>query len=319
MALVIRKLRPLARVFARLATTTLVCVAVCSGCRNVPFYRMTSKASQSLPLSREGIIAYERGDFNYAEVKFEEALRLNDLDVETRRYYGETLWKQGKRAEAMATLTATAQMHGAIDAEASLYRSLAEKSLQLNDPEQARYWANKIVDLTPKSPYGWELRGKASASLGLTQEALEDFQRAAHFSVDDRAILLDVAQLQNQLGDFDSGLATWQCLERLYPTNREPVEVFIGKGISYQGLALYDQAQESFEVATRYAPENVRVREMLAEVALKRGDYERAYAVLSDVNVNDASNSTARELLALASQRRAQIAQGGQNAESIRK
>ena len=79
-------------------------IAFLPGCRNAPFYRMTSKASMSLPLSREGIVAYERGDLSLAEEKFEQALRLNDADVETNRYYGETLWKQGKRQKAMRVL-----------------------------------------------------------------------------------------------------------------------------------------------------------------------------------------------------------------------
>ena len=74
---------------------------------------MTSKASQSLPLRREGIVAYERGDLRLAEEKFAEALHLNESDVETNRYYGETLWKLGKREEALETLRNAVGKHGA--------------------------------------------------------------------------------------------------------------------------------------------------------------------------------------------------------------
>ena len=97
------------------ALGAVVCVGVGGGCRNVPFYRMTSKASKSLPLSREGIVAFERGDLLRAEENLREAVELNDSDVETCRYYAETLWRLGKRDEAIAVLETAAQKRATID------------------------------------------------------------------------------------------------------------------------------------------------------------------------------------------------------------
>ncbi len=256
-----------------------------AGCRHVPFYRMTSKASQSLPYSREGIAAYERGDLETAEEKLFKAVELNGSDVETCRYYGETLWKRGKRVEAMDVLRDAADKHGPIDSQASLYRSLGEKTLLVDRPDQAVIWADKIVDLNPKSAVGWELRGKAYRALGKPQEALADFQRAVHFETDDRTLLREIASIQNEIGNYDAALATWQYLEQLYPTKREPAEVFAGKGRAYLGLGLLNDAQNAYEVAVKFAPNEPEYRVRLAETALARGDLRRANEIVAESKV----------------------------------
>jgi len=287
-----------------IALGAVVCVGGGAGCRNVPFYRMTSKASKSLPLSREGIVAFERGDLALAEENLRKAVELNDSDVETCRYYAETLWRLGKRDEAVAVLEAAAEKRATIDVEESLYRSLGEKALERNRPEDAARWANKIVDLTPKSAVGWELRGKAARRLGRPEEALEDFQRAAHFASDDRAVLREIATIQNEIGDFDAGLATWQHLEQLYPTNREPAEVFAGQGEAYCGLGLAVEAEESFAIAAATAPDVVEYRRRLAETRLARGEIDGALAALGEASARDPNDPAVRELWARALQMR---------------
>ncbi len=286
-----------------IAWGAVVCVGV-GGCRNVPFYRMTSKASKSLPLSREGIVAFERGDLALAEENLRQAVELNDSDVETCRYYAETLWRLGKRDEAIAVLETAAEKRATIDVEESLYRSLGEKALERNRPEDAARWANKIVDLTPKSAVGWELRGKAARRLGRPKEALEDFQRAARFAADDRALLREIATIQNEIGDFDAGLATWQYLEQLYPTNREPAEVFAGQGEAYCGLGLAVEAEESFAIAAATAPDVVEYRRRLAETRLARGEIDGALAALGEASARDPNDPAIRELWARALQMR---------------
>lgn len=265
------------------------------GCRHVPFYRMTNKASQSLPLSREGIAAYERGDLDEAEEKLAKAVELND-DLETCRYYGETLWKRGKKVEAMEVLRLAADKNGAIDSQSSLYRSLGEKTLSVDRPDQTLLWANRIIDLSPKSAVGWELRGKALRDLGKKEEALDDFQRAAHFAVDDRSLLRDVATIQNETEKYDAALATWQYLEQLYPTNREPAEVLAGKGDAYSGLGLLADAQNSYEAAVRIAPNEPDYRIRLVETTIALKDFKRASDLLTEATAAVPNDPTLNRL-----------------------
>ncbi len=303
-----RKLSRAAHIAFFALVLVVALVGLFPGCRNAPFYRMTNRASMSLPLSREGIVAYERGDLSLAEEKFEQALRLNDSDIETNRYYGETLWKLGKRQKAMLVLREAAEKHGAVDAESSLYRSLGEKSLELDESQEALQWANKIVDLTPKNSDGWALRGKVYRHMGRRREALSDFQRAAHFSIDDRELLREIAVLQGELNDFDSALATWQCLEKLYPTNHEPAEVFAGIGGAYAGLGLYLESEGAYAVAVRYAPEEPDYRVKLAEVLLARGEDVRALAVIEEGRTITPESAVWDKLDAVAHARTEQVA-----------
>ena len=272
------------------AVVLCLSVASSSGCASAPFYRMTNKASQSLPLSREGIAAYERGNYAVAEEKLAQAVQLNDSDVETCRYYGETLWRRGKRTEAINALTQAAEKNGPIDSQASLRRSLGEKALACDRPELALEWASRAVDLSPKRAESWELRGKVYRRLGDLKSALDDFQRATQYAQDERELLREIASIQFELGDFDSSLASWQYLERLYPTNREPAEVFAGKGGAYWALGLVVDAQESYETATALAPQNAEYRVALAQVALERGNVELATSALNEAMRLDPEN-----------------------------
>ncbi len=299
------------RRFLSFVALTLVATSVVLtpfGCRNVPFYRMTKKASESLPLSREGIAAYERGDLETAEEKLARAVELNGSDMDACRYYGETLWKRGKRVEAMDVLREAADKHGPKDVQTSIYRSLGEKALTVDRSDQTIFWANKIIDASPKSPVGWELRGKAEQKLGRREDALADFQRAVHFEADDRALLSEIAALQNEIGDYDAALATWQYLEALYPTNREPAEVFAGKGRSYVGLGLLADAQESYETAVHFAPREPEYRVRLAEVALARKDYENVSRIVAEAQTVMPGNLDLQKLGQVASREIAEVA-----------
>ena len=279
------------------------------GCRHVPFYRMTKKASESLPLSREGIAAYERGDLEVAEEKLAQAVELNGADIDACRFYGETLWKRGKRVEAMDVLREAADKHGPIDVQASIYRSLGEKALTVDRSDQTILWANKIIDLSPRSAVGWELRGDAELALGQSEEALADFQRAVHFETDDRSLLRKIATLQNETGDHDAALATWQYLEVLYPTNREPVEIFAGKGRSYAGLGLLADAQDAYETAVRFAPRDPEYRLRLAEIALARGDYDRASKIVAEAQAVIPDSLALQKLAQAANRQAAEVAE----------
>ncbi|MBP5621036.1 MAG: tetratricopeptide repeat protein, partial [Thermoguttaceae bacterium] len=295
--------------FVVLSLIIVVGVLAPFGCRHVPFYRMTKKASKSLPLSREGIAAYERGDLETAEEKLAQAVELNSSDMETCRYYGETLWKRGKRVEAMDVLREAADKHGPIDVQTSIYRSLGEKALTVERSDQTILWANKIIDLSPKSSVGWELRGKAERELGRPENALADFQRAVHFETDDRSLLLEIATLQHEIGDYDAALATWQYLELLYPTNREPVEVFAGKGRSYSALGLLADAQEAYETAVRFAPRDPEYRVRLAEIALARKDYRRASQIVAEAQAVMPDNLALQKLGQAANREIAEVAE----------
>ena len=80
-------------VFNRIFLFILLMGGYCAllGCRHVPVYRMTDKAVESLEYSRQGVCAYEHGDYDVAEKQFQAALERNESNLEVCRYYAETL------------------------------------------------------------------------------------------------------------------------------------------------------------------------------------------------------------------------------------
>lgn len=253
------------------------------GCRSIPFYRMTNKASQGLILSREGITAYEHGDLDLAEKKLKEAVDLNKTDIEAQRYYAETLWQSGKEQEALEVLQAAIRKKGSQDNELILNQTLGEKLLQLRRPEDAFQCGERMIYLDPKKFEGWVVRANACWQLGKKDEALADYQRGLYLSPDNRDILWQLAHLQNSIGSFDRALATWQHLGRLYPVNTEPPDVLFGKAAAYYHLGRYQDASENLQLAIKLSPDKKEYYQLLSNVCLDKGDIQNALTVAAQM------------------------------------
>ncbi|MDO5581539.1 MAG: tetratricopeptide repeat protein [Planctomycetia bacterium] len=261
-----------------------ISVFCCSmGCRSIPFYRMTNKASQGLILSREGITAYEHGDLDLAEKKLKEAVDLNKTDIEAQRYYAETLWQGGKEQEALDVLQAAIKKKGSQDNELILNQTLGEKLLLLHRPEEAFLCGERMIYLDPKKFEGWIVRANACWQLGKKEEALADYQRGLYLSPDNRDILWQLAHLQNSIGSFDRALATWQHLGRLYPVNTEPPEVLYGKAEAYYHLKRHQDAAENLQLAIKLSPDKKEYYRLLSNVWLEKGDISSALTVAAQM------------------------------------
>ena len=259
----------------------LLCTA---GCRVVPFHSMTARESQALTQSREGIAAFERGEFAAAEEQLAQAVKSDENDLAARRYYAETLWARGKKDEAFRTLVQAAQENGSSEETVAINRSLAEKLLQEGQPVSALNFSEKVIEFAPKRPEGWALRGNVYWQLGKTEDALADYHKALHYSPDDRDLLWQMAILENQAGLYDRSLSTWQRLGRLYPGNREPAEILCGKAFACRKMKRYQESAEFYTLAIEQKPEQVEYYALLADVYLENNDSESASQVAARVN-----------------------------------
>lgn len=267
-----------------------------AGCRAVPFRSSDTKQSQALILHREGIAAYERQEYELAEKKFAEAVETDKNDLNSQRYYAETLWERGKKEESLRHLSTLSQQEGSSEEIAAVNRSIAEKLLILGQPVTALRYAEKVIQLSPKRCEGWALRGNVYWQLGKTAEALADYHKAIHFAPENRDILWQLAILENQAGLYDRSLATWQYLGRLYPVNREPAEVLCGKGLACRKLRRYAEAAQWYESALRMKPEQVEIYSLLTEVYLESSNYESARRVAVQGGTLFPANTQLQEL-----------------------
>lgn len=266
------------------------------GCRAVPFYPMTPRQSQALTQSREGIAAFERGEYEEAEKRLDQAIKGDENDLNARRYYAETLWARGKKDEAFQTLVQVAREHGTPDEAAEVNRSLAEKLLHEGQPVSALNFAEKVIELAPNRADGWALRGNVFWQLGKTEDALADYHKALHYAPDDRDLLWQMAILENQAGLYDRSLATWQRLGRLYPGNREPAEILCGKAFACRKMKRYQESSEFYTLAIEQKPERVEYYALLADVYLENNDTVAAAEVVTRVNSLFPASGETREL-----------------------
>ena len=149
-------------------------------------------------LSRQGVAALERGRQQTAETMLAQAVTACPVDAEARRHYADSLWQRGARPEAIAQMEEAVRL---ADEDASFSVRLAEMYLADGRAELARQSADRAIELDPKLPEAWAVRGGVLRSLGQPREALADYLRALGQAPENRETLLAVAELYRQLNE----------------------------------------------------------------------------------------------------------------------
>ena len=254
-------------------------LALSGGCRlSKPLKPLTPSLFKSGELSRAGNSAMEKGNWEEAEKKLEEAVKLNKKDAELRRHYAEALWNRGKYPEALEQLAEAVKRGGAEDA--SLHISLAEKYLMMNNPSTAYRHAEEAIRLSPRECKAWALHGKASWFLAERQQdsdspdqvrqyllqARNDYYRALSFSTNHRDLLPELAAVQMLCGQPELALATWQNLQKLFPPDEIPPDLLRGKAEAYVALHRFNDAATCLQAAQEREPDRPEIAQRLQEV-----------------------------------------------------
>lgn len=276
-----------------------------AGCHLVPFTNKRDVA-QKLELNRQGIAAFERQEYETAEKKFIEAAEQDNFDLTARRYYAETLWARGKKEEAVGLLAELSKIESPLDDSLAINQSLAEKLLEENQPVSALNYAERVVQTSPQSADGWALRAQVCHRLGKHEEAIDDYHHALHYDPDNRAYLRSLAELEGQVGRYESSLASWQRLERTYSGNSQPEEVLYGKAEICRRLKRYDESIRCYERILAEHPDRSALYSLLAETYLDRNDVSSArevtrraeHAFPHDPAIHELANRIERERIA---------------------
>lgn len=203
-------------------------------------------------LSQQGVAALERGEQPKAETLLAQAVAACPVDAEARRHYAESLWRRGARHDAIAQLEESGRLAGE---DAGLWARLAEMHLANGQPELARQDAEQALNLDPKLPTAWAIRGGVLRAAGQPREALADYLRALSYAPNDRTILGEIAELHRTLNQPERALQTLQTLADTYSPGEEPGQVLYPMGLAYVALGRHDEGVESLSAAvTRGKP-----------------------------------------------------------------
>ncbi len=244
--------------------------------------------------SQQGIAAAERGAHEQAEALLAKAVEACPVDPEARRHYAETLWHRGARRKAIAQLEEATRLSSE---DATLHVRLAEMHLASGQREAVRQYAEQAIDLNPKLPSAWVIRGRLMGVEGDPQQALADFHRALGYAPDDPQILLEIAELHRRLNRPQRALATLQTLADTYSPGEEPQQVLHLMGLAYLALGRNDDGAESLAAAAVCEEPTAEIFYLLAEAEFLSGRPQQAAAAARHALALRPEHEPSRELL----------------------
>jgi tetratricopeptide (TPR) repeat protein len=224
-------------------------------------------------LSQQGVAALDRGRQPDAEALLAKAVAACPADAEARRHYAEALWRRGARTEAVAQLEESGRLAGD---DAVVWSRLAEMYLANGQLDLAWKNAERAIDLDPRLPSAWAIRGGVFRSSSQPGEALTCYLRALGYAPKDRAILTEVAELYRQQNEPERSLQTLQCLADTYSPGEEPAQLEQFLGQTYLALGRYDDAVESFSLAVTRGKPTAEMLCQLGEAQLLAGNLTEA-------------------------------------------
>ena len=277
-----------------LMATGLLCV-VQTGCLWKREAAVSPKTIVSRQLCRQAVAAMERNQWEDAEPLLAKAVDVCPDSPETRSKYADLLWQRTHRAEAIQEMTEAIRL--APD-DASLRVSYGEMQLALGNTGAASEAADQALDMDPKLPGAWALRGRVMHRTRKHRQALSDLHRAEGLDMKNSSYPLEIADLYLVLGEPDRALATLQSLSSKWTTDAEPPTVLAMKGRAYAAMRRYDDAASSFLLATSRGLVDSETLYLLAEAQLQAGHPREAVAAAQKALTVNPTHAASRHLLA---------------------
>jgi tetratricopeptide (TPR) repeat protein len=246
-------------------------------------------------LSREGITAMEAGQLDRAETLLTDAVTVSPSDIDARRNLAEALWQKGSTREAVVQMEAAVRLD---PRHAPTVVRAGEMLLAVGASERAMQRAEEAIRLDSNLPGAWALRGRLYRGRGELDRALADLQYALRFAPQDIAALLEVAEIQYELGRPQRSLSALHCLLDIYPPGQEPQQVLWLEGLAYGSLGRHQEAVESLQTASLRGQPRIDLLFQLAQAEQSAGQREAATQTLRTALAIDDGHEASRVMLA---------------------
>lgn len=267
-----------------------------SGCASLRRHKIVpDSVATCRQLSREGVAAMERGQWDHARTLLEQAVEASPDDADAQRQLAETLWQSGA-AQAAAVHMETAVTLDPNHAP-TLVRS-GEMLTVLGASDRALMRAEAAIALDGAQAGAWALRGRILRERGDLGRALADIQQALRYNPHGVDLLMDAAEMQYQLGRPQRCLSTLEHVLQAGAPGEEPQRALWLAGLAYGAVDRHDDAVASLYAASvRGAPQP----ELLCQLAQSQsaaGRHAEAVATARQALVADSGHVRSRALLA---------------------
>ncbi|MCH8045711.1 MAG: tetratricopeptide repeat protein [Planctomycetes bacterium] len=276
------------------AAVLLVLSAV--GCQSIGGRGAVSeKVANCRYFTQKGVEASDRDDWAEAQSWLRRAVESCPIDIDARRYYGESLWRNGARVEAAAQLEHAIRLN---PRDPLLHVRAGEMYLALGQSTRAADKAKDVLRIDPSHADGWALRARINAADGQTRAALADYHRALGYSPDQPGLLLELAELYIRTGEPQRALSTLQQLVDTYAPDEVPQRAYYVQGLAFASLERFDDAADSHRAAARCGPADAEILYRLAEAEMLAHRPQAARWAAHDALSVEPRHEPSRRLLA---------------------
>ncbi|QEG42864.1 tetratricopeptide repeat protein [Roseimaritima ulvae] len=270
------------------------------GCRAI---RARSESRQSIAarrLTRQGLEAMHRGQWEAAEDLFAGALDLNGADDRANWGMAETLWRRNERDQAVEYMQSAVRLSGS---HPELLVRLGRMQFELGNLEDAERQAAEALPVGRELPDAWALHGDCLRCRGQGEAALAAYHRALALQPDFPEVQIQAAELYRQQGRYDRLLATLDRLRDSTGDHACPTRVHMLRGIAMRQLGRPDEAAQCFAIAARQTPADPNVHLQIASLSLETNDFSTARLAMRKALELDPQSPLGNELGAQIEQR----------------
>ncbi len=256
---------------------------------------VSPKTIVSRQLCRQGVAAMEHNQWDAAEPLLAKAVDVCPEACDARAKYADLLWRRNHRAQALREMSEAVRL--APD-DVMLHVAYGEMQLAMGNLEAARQEADLALDMQPQAAGAWALRGRLMGQRGNHREAISDLHRAEGLDPKNVSYPLEIANLHLCLNEPDRALATLETLSGNWSMQEEPAVVLAAKGRAYSAMGRYEDAADSFLLASSRGAVDSQTLFLLAESQLQAGRPAEAVAAAERALALDPEHSASRHLLA---------------------
>jgi tetratricopeptide (TPR) repeat protein len=248
------------------------------GVTDLPVAELLSAAPGAYRALIDGQTAAMASDWAAAQAALERAVAHDPTFALAHYALFQARLLQGRTQEAMPALDAAMQ---------NLYR-MPERSQFLvktdyyfmrRDMEKAFAVAIMWVELYPDDLQGHALTAQYHILRGEREEAVASYRRILDLDPQQHELLLQIGQLEEELGKFDDALATYGDYARQF---RDDVTAQLRLARVNARTGQLDTAQAAYDRALLIDPTNVEAMTELAGLHRSRGEFEAALRLLDE-------------------------------------